>query len=168
MEVIPKEAAALTYKEQMGEFYATLETMRGFYTFFEVIVLFLASFVIINTMMMAIFERLREIGTMKAMGMTDRQIFLNFTCEGAIIGAAGGIIGAIVGFFIISYFGARGIDFSTQLENFEMPIEYVIHPVAQFKDLAIAVAIAIIVPACAAMIPARYARKLMPAEALRK
>jgi len=167
-KVIPEEASVQTYKEQMGEFYATLETMRSFYTFFEIVVLFLASFVIINTMMMAIFERLREIGTMKAMGMTDRQIFFNFTCEGAIIGAAGGIIGAIVGFFIISYFGTRGIDFSTQLENFEMPIEYVIHPVAQFKDLLIAVAIAIIVPACAAMIPARYARKLMPAEALRK
>lgn len=168
MKALPEGITAETYKEQMGELYATLNTMKSFYAFFEVLVLFLASFVIINTMMMAIFERLREIGTMKAMGMTDRQIFLNFTCEGAIIGAAGGIIGAIVGFFIISYFGAKGIDFTTQMENFDIPIEYIIHPVAEFKDLAIAVAIAIIVPACAAMIPARYARKLMPAEALRK
>jgi len=166
--VIPEGTAAQTYKEQMGEFYATLELMRSVYAFFEIIVLFLASFVIINTMMMAIFERLREIGTMKAMGMTDWEIFLNFTCEGALIGAAGGILGAITGFFIISYFGARGIDFTTQLESVDMPIEYVIHPVTHFRDLLIAVTIAIVVPACAAMIPARYARRLMPAEALRK
>jgi len=165
---LPGGIVAKTYKEQMGEFYATLDTMKSFYAFFEILVLFLASFVIINTMMMAIFERLREIGTMKAMGMTDGEIFLNFTCEGAIIGAAGGITGAIIGFLIISYFGTRGIDMSSQLESFEMPIEYVIHPVTQLKDLAIALAIAIVVPACAAMIPARYARKLMPAEALRK
>lgn len=167
-EHLPPGITAQTYKEQMGEFYATLELMGSVYAFFEIIVLFLASFVIINTMMMAIFERMREIGTMKALGMTDREIFLNFTCEGAILGAAGGILGAIAGFIIISYFGARGIDFSTQLKSLEMPIEYVIHPVTQVKDLVIAVTIAIVVPACAAMIPARHAQRLMPAEALRE
>ncbi len=157
-----------TYREQIGDFYETIEASKSIYGFIEALVLFLASFVIINTMMMAIFERMKEIGTMKAMGMTDRELFLNFTCEGAILGAVGGILGATVGFFIILAIAQNGIDFSAQFENIDMPFEYILRPRIGIAELLIAVVISIIVPSLAAMIPARYARKLMPADALRK
>lgn len=167
--ILPEGLVAKTYKEQMGtEFIETIEAMRPIYGFIEALVLFLASFVIINTMMMAIFERMREIGTMKAIGMTDRELFLNFTCEGAILGVAGGIIGAIVGFLILWAVSQNGIDFSAQVENLDMPIEYIIRPKLKISDLLVGLVISIVVPTIAAMIPARYARKLMPAEALRK
>lgn len=165
---LPQGVKAQTYKEQMGEFYDLLSTMKSFYSFLLALILFLASFVIINTMMMAIFERLREIGTMKAMGMTDRELFLNFTCEGAILGTTGGILGAVVGFLLILTVAHYGIDFTSQIENLDMPFEYIIRPQVGILELLIALLISIIVPSLAAMIPARYARKLMPAEALRK
>ncbi len=167
-QILPRGLKAQTYKEQMGEFYDLLSTMKSFYSFILALILFLASFVIINTMMMAIFERMREIGTMKAMGMTDRELFLTFTCEGAILGTAGGILGALVGFLLILAVAHYGIDFTTQIENLDMPFEYIIRPKVGLMELLVALLISIIVPSLAAMIPARYTRKLTPAEALRK
>ncbi|MDH5720004.1 MAG: FtsX-like permease family protein [Spirochaetia bacterium] len=166
--LLPPGILAQTYREQLGDFMSLMESMKGVYIIIEALILFLACFVVINTMMMAIFERLHEIGTLKSMGMTDRQLFLNFTLEGSIIGAAGGILGAIVGYALIAYLAHRGIDFSQEVKDLTIPIEYVLRPVIAVKDLVIAVLICIIVPTLSAMIPARYARKLMPAEALRK
>ncbi len=166
--VIPGDLAAESYKGQLGDLYVIITNMKGIYAFIEALILFLASFVIINTMMMAIFERIREIGTLKAMGMSDRELFINFTLEGAIIGAAGGILGAIVGIVIIMVVSYYGVDLSAQLQSFDMPIEYVLRPRVGMSELLVALFISIVVPALAAMIPARYARKLMPAEALRK
>ncbi len=166
--IVSGDLAAESYKEQLGDLYVIITTMKGIYAFIEALILFMASFVIINTMMMAIFERIREIGTMKALGMSDRELFINFTLEGGIIGAAGGILGATVGFLIILGISYVGIDMSAQLKNFDIPIEYVLRPRVGFMELLVALAISIVVPAMAAMIPARYARKLMPAEALRK
>lgn len=160
--------AVETYREQMGEFMDTLEASKSIYAFIEMLILFLASFVIVNTMMMAIFERMREIGTMKALGMTDREIFINFTLEGAILGTAGGIIGAVIGFLVIFFLSEKGIDFTSQLENIDMPFEYILRPRIGLGDLIPAVLMSIIVPSLAAMIPARYARRLMPGEALRR
>ncbi len=166
--VLPAGIISQTHKEQAPAFIETIEAMKPVYSFIETLILFLASFVIINTMMMAIFERMREIGTMKALGMTDRELFLNFTCEGAILGAIGGTIGAVIGFVVIFLVSQNGIDLTSQFENIEMPIEYIIKPKIHISDLLVAIAISIIVPSLAAMIPARYARKLMPADALRK
>jgi len=168
VSILPAGLKAETWKEQLGDFYSVLESSRTFYAFIEIIILFLASFVIINTMMMAIFERLREIGTMKAMGMTDRELFLNFTCEGAILGITGGVAGAVTGFILITIVSAYGVDLSSQVSGIEMPFEYIVRPIITIRELFIALIISITVPTVAAMIPARYVRKLMPAEALRK
>ncbi|MCP4135505.1 MAG: ABC transporter permease [bacterium] len=167
-KIIPEEAIAESYIKQMGNFYSTIESSKVAYLIIESIILFLASFVIINTMMMAIFERLQEIGTLKALGMTNREIFINFTLEGAIIGAAGGIPGAIVGYCIIIIIAHYGVNFESMVENMDAPIEYIIRPSISILYLLSAVALSIAIPALAAMIPARYSTKLTPAEALRK
>ena len=167
VKLLPVNLTAETYKEQLGTLYETLDSTKVIYSIVEGVILFLASFVIINTMMMAIFERIREIGTMKALGMTDRELFINFTLEGALLGAAGGILGAAVGFCIIAVLSHTGIDMTTQLQGLDMPFEYIIRPRIGILDLVISLSISIVIPALAAMIPARHARKLMPAEALR-
>ena len=167
VKLLPVNLTADTYKEQLGTLYETLDSTKVIYSLVEGVILFLASFVIINTMMMAIFERIREIGTMKALGMTDQELFINFTLEGALLGAAGGILGAAVGFCIIAVLSHTGIDMTTQLQGLDMPFEYIIRPRIGILDLVISLSISIVIPALAAMIPARHARKLMPAEALR-
>ena len=166
--ILSSGVIALTFKEQIKNFYNYLILIQNIMIFIEAIILFLASFIVINTMMMAIFERLREIGTLKAMGMTDRQLFFNFTLEGGIIGAAGGIVGVILAGILLVILSKTGIDFSDAVKDIDFPIEYVIHPSASFMTFVVTFLMSILIPAFAAMIPARYAKKLMPSEALRK
>jgi len=166
--VLPPDVTARTFKEQLGGFYTAMKNAKIVYAIIEALILFLASFVVINTMMMAVFERLSEIGTLKALGMSDRELFVNFTLEGAIIGGAGGTVGAIVGYFIIAVFSIEGINLQAALSSVKVPFEYIVRPELSIMALITAIGLSIIVPALSAMIPACWASRLLPAEALRK
>ncbi len=76
-DFLPRGTIALTYKEQLGGLIEFIEIEKKIIFFIFAIIIFLASFVVINTMIKAVYERLREIGTLKAIGMTDREIFIN-------------------------------------------------------------------------------------------
>ncbi len=167
--MLPDGVVAMTYKQQMGEMYTLLSVAMAIYGFIEAIIMFLASFVIINTMMMNIFERIHEIGTLKSMGMTDNQLFVNFTIEGALIGAAGGIVGVALGLLIVLVINAAGgFDFGSMMEGVDIPFESVMKPRITFANGLTAFLLSFVVPALTAMIPARYVRKFTAAEALRK
>lgn len=158
---------AATFKEQLGGLYSYIEAVKYIYGFIEMTILFLASFVIINTMIMAIFERMREIGTMKALGMNEKELFWLFTSEGALIGLLGGIPGALLGFFIVVGLGQTGVNFESMLGGIEFPVEYIIYPKIAWWHIFIVLGMATVVPTIAAMIPARYVRRYLPADALR-
>lgn len=166
--LLPDGVVGKSYKELMGPLYSLYANMGVIYIFVEALILFLASFVVINTMMMAIFERLHEIGTLKAIGMTDRELFVNFTLEGGLIGAMGGIPGALLGYGLVTVAHFTGLNLEASLDALEMPLDNIFHPTLSIWVLFLVIGLSIVVPALAAMIPARYARKLLPAEALRK
>ncbi len=166
--VLPADRTQImTPSEQVGTYYDLMGAAKYIYYLIVAFILFLASFVIINTMMMAIFERVQEIGTLKSMGMTDRQIFWNFTLEGAVIGSLGGVSGGVVGYALVSYFAKTGMRFEG-MQNMDMPISVIIHPSMGIDVLIIAVALAVVISSVSAMIPARHTNKFTPAEALRK
>ncbi len=168
-KILPDGARAQGYAEQIGALYAMLKGMKYMYVIFGGLILFLASFVIVNTMMMNIFERIREIGTMKALGMSDSEVFWGLTIEGVIMGAIGGVLGAVIGYSIIVAINLTGgVNLEAMMRNFDMPFDYIMFPKLSLLSLLGAVVLCIIVPALAAMIPARYSNKLLPAEALRK
>ncbi len=88
---------------------------------FGVIALVVASIGIINTLLMAIHERTREIGVMKAVGATRNIIRLLFTTEGAALGFLGGAIGgglALLFGYILNFVGAR--TFLSDFPGFEL------------------------------------------------
>jgi putative ABC transport system permease protein len=169
VKIVPDGIRAQAYTEQIGALYAMLKAMKFMFFIFGGLILFLASFVIVNTMMMNIFERIRELGTMKALGMTDREVFWGLTLEGAIMGAIGGVLGAVIGYLSLAVINATGgVNLESMMKAIEMPFDYIMYPALSFLSLLGAVVLCIIVPAVAAMIPARYSNKLMPADALRK
>ncbi len=125
--------------------------------------LLVASFGIANTMIMAILERTREIGIMKAIGAEDREIKLIFFVEAGLIGFAGGVIGALTAWGIdvlanrLAYrfiLKPRGVSF---ISFFSLP------PYLWLGAIAFAVAVAII----AALYPAARAARIDPVRALR-
>jgi len=103
-----------------------------------------------NTMFMAVLERTREIGLLKAVGATEHDITLIFIIESAIIGAIGGILGLLLAIGILQVAGAFAVPFWLRL-----------------RIIALAFVFSGLVGVVAGFIPARQAAKLDPVEALR-
>lgn len=97
--------------------------MKG--KFSGIIVLFviiIALVGIINTMLMSVYEKQREIGTLKALGMTDKQVHRLFIIEGGLIGVMGGILGLILAFLINWYMVAVGFDLNQMMGDRDLGI----------------------------------------------
>lgn len=78
-----------------------------------ILLLFVLSFLgIANTMLMAILERTKEIGMLRALGMTDGEVLLCYMMEAALIGLIGGLIGMLLGTLINIPMVNHGIDYS--------------------------------------------------------
>ncbi len=157
-----------TPREQIGSYYDMLRISIIIFYFFMAGVLFMASFVIINTMIMSIFERIKEIGTLKAIGMTDKELFINFTIEGGIIGAMGGIAGSFIGLLLVWFSGHVGIDMGASMKNINIQMDTIIRPAISWSSFLICLISTMIIPSLASMIPATYVKRFMPAEALKK
>jgi len=91
----------------------TMDTKQVFVGFFGIVVLLIASIGILNLLLMAVFERTREMGVLAALGMKGRHIMSLFLLEGTLIGAVGALIGCALGGALVWLVGRVGIDFST-------------------------------------------------------
>lgn len=83
------------------EFQETLATKQVFTSIMGLVVVLIASIGILNLMMMAVFERTREMGVLAALGMKGRQIMGLFLLEGMLIGGVGAIIGCVLGSLLL-------------------------------------------------------------------
>ncbi|MCU0697112.1 MAG: ABC transporter permease [Myxococcaceae bacterium] len=119
---------------------------------------------IVNTMLMSVFERVREIGTLLAVGVRRRQVMQMFLVEAAVIGAVGGLLGALVGRAALFAFAAKGIVFKLS----GVSGANVLRPFATNGFTAMAVAVAVVGAIAAALWPAFRASRLNPVEALRQ
>ncbi len=151
--------SVLDATKSMTRFFAILD---GFLGIFGSLALVVASLAIVNTLVMAVLERRREIGIMKALGASDLDVKKLFFAEAAAMGFVGGIVGTTLGWAI-----GRSINFGANLymernkfgaENFwYVPWWLVIA----------AIAFAIFVSILSGLYPASRAAKLDPVQALR-
>lgn len=150
-----------TYADQIKNLTNVVNAITGGLTVFGSIALLAASFGIINTLYMSVRERTREIGLMKAMGLSNGKIFQLFSIEAILIG----VIGSILGIVLASLAGAALNNFATAnflkgLEGFELT-KFTLQ-----NNTAITIAIAL-VSFLAGALPSRSASKKDPIEALR-
>jgi putative ABC transport system permease protein len=145
------------------------KSLRIFFTVFDLLVgifgslaLAIATLGIVNTLVMAILERRREIGVLKALGAADSDVQQLFFVEAGVMGAIGGIFGVLFGWLL-----GRAITFGTNFylhrQNLN-PIELTAVP---WWLVLAALAIAILVSLAAGLYPASRAAKLNPVDALR-
>jgi putative ABC transport system permease protein len=129
------------------------------------VALLVAALGIINTMLMTVLERTREIGVMKAVGARDRHIQAMFLTEGLLIGLVGGGLGVLLG-WAVSFPGDAWV---RSMVSREMKIDlqqsiFVFPPWLTLGCLAFACA----VTTAAAVYPARRAARINPVAALRQ
>jgi putative ABC transport system permease protein len=92
--------AATTTADQLGAFTTVIDTIVLVLNVFAAIALLAAAFGIVNTLLMSVQERTREIGLMKAMGMGSGRVFALFSTEAVFIGFLGSAIGVVVAMIV--------------------------------------------------------------------
>lgn len=122
--------------------------------------------VIVNTMLMAVFERTREIGILAALGMKGRQIITLFLSEATLLALGGVVAGLLAGWALSAYFGSVGIYFG-DIGVSGMIMGDRIYPYLMLEDVIELVLTAFIVTILASYYPAQIASRMEPVEALR-
>lgn len=155
----------LTWREQ-NQFVVQFEDYaNAFFIVLYLIVLGITATVVTNTLVMAVFERTREIGILAAIGMKGSGIMAQFLAEAALLATGGVIGGLIIGGAAVAYFTIYGIyigDYGITGVLFEDRI-YAHLTLANTINLAI---VTYIITLIASLYPARLAARLEPVEAL--
>ena len=136
---------------------------------FVVVILIALIFGIINTMLMVVLERVREIGMLMAIGMNKFRVFAMIMWETVFLPVTGGIAGMLFSLGFITYFKTYGLNLSVVAKGMNsLGFSSVIYPEAPIS-FYIEVSVMIVITAILASIyPALKALKLHPAEAVRE
>ena len=144
------------------------EMMSQLLYLFIAIILFALSFGIINTMLMAVLERSRELAMLMSIGMNKPYIFAMIVYETIFISMIGGPLGVLLGYLTINYYGVAGIDLSVVsegLENFGVgSMVYTQLDAVFYINITIMVLVSALL---SSIYPAWKALKVNPAEGVR-
>jgi ABC-type lipoprotein release transport system permease subunit len=155
------------------ELYASIFEVSGLKRFMQfivaLVVVIIAAVGIINTMLMAVIERIPEIGTLKAMGFRNRSIIKMFLYEGGIIGIFGSVLGCVYGLVVSLIFVFVGLDFSSLFDTAELgyPLEFVLKGRIDPFMVCIIFIFGVFVSIVVTLWPVRRATRLKPVDALR-
>jgi putative ABC transport system permease protein len=158
-----------SWQNLLPELRQALDAKFAFASFFGIVVIFIASIGILNLMLMAVFERTREMGVLSALGMKGRQVMTLFLLEGSMIGVVGAVIGCVLGFLLMSLVGNTGVDLSKMtsgLGEISALMGSRLYPVTTLVDLLSRGVLVVIIAAIASLYPAWQASRREPAEAL--
>jgi putative ABC transport system permease protein len=152
---------------QAGTWYSLLNLAENTYNFIALFFFILGTTVIINTTMMVIFERMREIGTIAALGMTGQEIVLLFFLEAFFISALASFAGVLIGIGITIPVSIVGLDFSKAMQGVSLEISPVFYPVINLRSTVIVFFYSVFVASLASYFPSRRAARIEPVKALR-
>jgi ABC-type lipoprotein release transport system permease subunit len=165
---ISSENEVSTWKELAPDAAMMNDYMVMYYVIFIGIIMLALAFGIINTMLMTILERTRELGMLMAIGMNRKKVFSMIMLETMFLTLVGAIAGMLSGWLIISLLGKTGIHFSSWGEGFEeWGFAAVVYPVITPEFFLLITIMVIVTAIISSLWPARKALKLNPIETLR-
>jgi putative ABC transport system permease protein len=152
---------ATSLKERIGTLTTIVNAVTAALNVVGIIALLAASFGIINTLLMSVYERTQEIGLMKALGMSRRKVFTLFAVEAALVGFWGSAIAVLAaeGTAIV----VNNLASQSFLKDFEGFVLLVVNPMGAVFVIGLIMLIAFL----AGTLPAIKASRLNPIEALR-
>ncbi len=148
--------------QKLSPFY-NVARMIDIMTFFVKLMLIAIVLIsIMNVMVMAVYERIREIGTIAAIGTLPGKIVAMFLIEGFSLGLFGAVVGGVLGVAVISVLGAAKLTF-----NFGRQKGLLLSPSISLQDILVISIIVIIISVIASLSPAYKASRMNPIDALR-
>lgn len=175
-ERAPEVAAALqgewtasTFRDEARDLLALNQFRRKVIQFVVLMLMAIAATGIANTIIMAAYERVREIGTLLAMGMSPGQVRALFLTEGTAMGLLAGSVGGVLGSLANGYLSVNGVDISNAMEKTGSALAFssIIYTSFSWTSVAFAVAFGATIAVIASWIPANMASRLNPADAIR-
>jgi ABC-type lipoprotein release transport system permease subunit len=156
------------WKELQPDLAMMTDYVHQIYGFFMGIILAALAFGIINTMLMVVLERTKELGMLTAIGMNKRKVFSMIMLESVFLSLTGGITGMIAGWITIILTAKNGINFAQYAEGMEA-FGYSAHifPEISAGFFVMVMLLIIITGIASSVYPALKALKLDPAEAIR-
>ncbi|MCA9546500.1 MAG: FtsX-like permease family protein [Myxococcales bacterium] len=122
--------------------------------------------VINNTMVMATMERVKEIGTMRAIGAGRKFVVRLFLTETLALGLVAGGLGALLGAGLVAALHAVGVPASNEFTAFMFSGDY-LRPTVEVRHLLLALGTVVVIGVLSTFYPARLAARILPAEAMR-
>jgi ABC-type lipoprotein release transport system permease subunit len=158
----------LCWQELSPEFGFIIE-LGDLYAFAVVILILIAlGFGIVNTMLMVVLERIKELGMLMAIGMNKKRVFLMLMAETVLLTLTGSVIGIALGILFCRISGQTGIDLSMFAQGFEdIGRSSVVYPVLETETVMMIIILVITTGILASLYPAGKAIRYKPADALR-
>jgi putative ABC transport system permease protein len=158
----------LSWKKIMPDLAMMTDMVQQFYLIFGLIILAALAFGIINTMLMVVLERTREIGMLMAIGMNKRKVFSLIMLESVFLSLTGGVAGMIMSWILVLTTSRTGINLSQYSEGFEaIGYSSVVYPVISAGFFIIVTIMIILTGVASSIYPAMKALKFNPSEAIR-
>lgn len=154
---------------ELDKFLSTmLRVQDGFSLIFMIVIFLSLSFGLVNTMVMAVFERVREIGLMQALGMRPAMILWQVLLESLFLLGLGLVGGNLLAIITIKPLES-GVDISSVAQGMEMMgMGTVLYPVLALQDMLMSTTVVVVLGLLASLLPAWRAAKLDPIRALNK
>ncbi len=156
---------------ELAKDYLAMRAMKGKASYFIImVVLLIAAVGIVNTILMSVYARVREIGVLKAYGMAPAEIRRLFTLEGVIVGALGSAAGVALGAGLVWLMATEGISISALVGDVDMgglPLSGTLYGEWNPASMAFGFGFGLVVAFVSARIPAKRAARLEVTDALR-
>jgi ABC-type lipoprotein release transport system permease subunit len=157
-----------TWAQAFPELQTAIETKGSAMQFFSLIILLIAGIGVLNLLLMAVFERTREIGLLGALGMKPGQIRILFVFEGIMLGLVGVLVGVALGVGVNALLATVGMDFTkfSGMTDYMALISGKIYSGLALGSILSRGLPVLVITILASLIPAREAARHEPAEAL--
>jgi putative ABC transport system permease protein len=162
--VLPEGVEAITAADATAEAQRQVRDSLGFVQtallVFAFVALFVGAFIIFNTFSIIVAQRTRELGLLRALGASRRQVTTSVLVEAAVVGVVASVIGVVAGYLIAlglkAALGATGIDLPTTGAEIRT------------RTIVVSVVVGTVITIVASIVPARRAARVAPIQALRE
>ncbi|HMD68028.1 MAG TPA: FtsX-like permease family protein [Chitinivibrionales bacterium] len=164
---ISDTSMSVTSWTRVGDTYTTVLLVTRIYGWIYVIIALLGAFIISNIMMMAVLERRKEIGILKAMGFRRSEVLVMFLAEGMMLGFVGSLAGVALGGAAVAIFHACGLDLTAYMSRISVPLDNVLYPAVGLANILYSVGLGTVLAALVSVAPARQAAGMNVVDAIK-